>query len=260
MTKSPQTRGFTLVELLVACSVVAILASLTFSVANSAKERAGQARVTTNLRQVTVAMLAFAGENDGRLPGTEGLGLEAGVQDMFVPGEGKGGWGDPRARLGYWVAPYCGVKVEAGASVIPGFSDPLWVSAMKTQRKDLMGTLDKRKWAVSLAVNPVCKKQQFPELTEDFQPFGTSGANGGKDGVPNGTSPKSLATVATVIPPSRVWCLTQADQDLPKVSHIQASSLNASLPKPLFKRNRVTSFFDGSVRLVSVTADMRGPL
>jgi prepilin-type N-terminal cleavage/methylation domain-containing protein len=260
MTTSPKTRGFTLVELLVCMSILAVLATLTFNAATAVRERAAQARVTTNLRQVTVAMLAFAGENDGRLPGMEGLGLEAGVQDTFVPGEGKGGWGDPRARLGYWVAPYCGVVMNGSASVIPGFSDPLWVLAMKKQRNDLMATANGRKWAVSLALNPICKKQHFPELAADFQPFGTSGANGGKDGVPNGTAPKTLATVAVTIPASRVWCLTQADQQLPNVSNIQASSLNASLPQPLFKRNRVTSFFDGSARLVPVETDMRRPL
>lgn len=61
-------RGFTLIELLVVIAIVAILAAILFPVFITAKERGRQARCLANLRQLTLAVRAYADDNDGRTP------------------------------------------------------------------------------------------------------------------------------------------------------------------------------------------------
>lgn len=56
-------RGFTLVELMVAIVIVAVLASLAVVVARKGMERARQAKALSSLRQVTSANLAYSVEN-----------------------------------------------------------------------------------------------------------------------------------------------------------------------------------------------------
>lgn len=65
--------GFTLVEMLVAIAVIAILCVLIFTGA-SAVQRAGKnAESISNLRQLHLVAQAFSADNDGRLPPVAGL-------------------------------------------------------------------------------------------------------------------------------------------------------------------------------------------
>jgi len=68
--KSLCVRGFTLVELLVVISIIAILAALGFSGVNAAVTKAQMTECLSNMRQIGVAMQLFAGDNEGTLPGT----------------------------------------------------------------------------------------------------------------------------------------------------------------------------------------------
>ncbi|HEY3284168.1 MAG TPA: DUF1559 domain-containing protein [Armatimonadota bacterium] len=66
-------RGFTLVELLVVVSIVAVLAGLLMPALGSARESARTAGCTSNLRQLGQAMVLYGREWDGRFP----AGLDA---------------------------------------------------------------------------------------------------------------------------------------------------------------------------------------
>jgi len=60
-------RAFTLIELLLVITIILILAALMFPVFGSLKERARRTKCLNNLHQLTIAWLAYAGDNKGDL-------------------------------------------------------------------------------------------------------------------------------------------------------------------------------------------------
>jgi len=59
-------RGFTLIELLVVIAIISILAGLLFPVFVQAREQGRQAVCLNNIRQLAMAILMYAEDNDGR--------------------------------------------------------------------------------------------------------------------------------------------------------------------------------------------------
>jgi len=61
-------RGFTLIELLVVIAIIAILAAILFPVFAKAREKARQASCASNLKQLALGALMYAGDYDDTLP------------------------------------------------------------------------------------------------------------------------------------------------------------------------------------------------
>jgi prepilin-type N-terminal cleavage/methylation domain-containing protein len=65
---SPVRAGFTLVELLVVITIIAVLAALIFVMVGKTREKAKAIVCINNLRQIGSALAAYAADNDGVMP------------------------------------------------------------------------------------------------------------------------------------------------------------------------------------------------
>ena len=70
-------RAFTLIELLVVIAVIALLMAILIPVLRSARERAQRVVCLSNLRQLTLAWVAYAEDNDGKLVYGSAFGNQA---------------------------------------------------------------------------------------------------------------------------------------------------------------------------------------
>lgn len=70
MKHSRQSRGFTLVELLVVIGIIALLISILLPSLNRAREQANRIKCASNLRQIGQSIQIYANENKGAFPRT----------------------------------------------------------------------------------------------------------------------------------------------------------------------------------------------
>jgi prepilin-type N-terminal cleavage/methylation domain-containing protein/prepilin-type processing-associated H-X9-DG protein len=64
--------GFTLVELLVVIGIISVLIAVLLPALNKARESARQVQCLSNMRQISIAIISFAGEHNGMMPGAGG--------------------------------------------------------------------------------------------------------------------------------------------------------------------------------------------
>jgi prepilin-type N-terminal cleavage/methylation domain-containing protein/prepilin-type processing-associated H-X9-DG protein len=85
-------RGFTLVELLVVIGIIAGLIAILLPALARAREAARTVACASNIRQIGVATLAYAGRSQGFLPVTVlGPGLTGGLPESAIWGSSQGG-------------------------------------------------------------------------------------------------------------------------------------------------------------------------
>jgi len=86
-------RGFTLIELLVVIAIIAILAATLFPVFVKAREKAYMTTCISNQRQLSLALLAYAQDNEQTLPLPDGwiaaTGLTSDAKVFQCPASGK---------------------------------------------------------------------------------------------------------------------------------------------------------------------------
>jgi prepilin-type N-terminal cleavage/methylation domain-containing protein len=68
----PKSAGFTLIEVLVVITIIAIIAALSFSMLPKIMRRAKGAEVMQNMRQIAPMFMAYAGDHASKLPPANG--------------------------------------------------------------------------------------------------------------------------------------------------------------------------------------------
>ncbi|AHF90362.1 N-terminal cleavage protein [Opitutaceae bacterium TAV5] len=208
--------AFTLIELLTVIAIIGILAAIIIPVVGKVRESARRAQCVSNLRQIANAVLLFADDHRGILPGgikdkDNHLGL-AGGQTAWV---NRNNWN----MLGAHIADYLGTRLPEDASpvLMPAFVCPSFVS----KYSDLAAQTN----AVVYAVNT----SSLIEGNSDSRPFGNSN---------NRTAALRIEQI-----PDRSRTLMLRDSDKKKTTD---ASWNCP-PEPVHGNLRNGVYFDGHV-------------
>ena len=102
--------GFTLVELLIVISVMAVLIGMLLPAINAVRESARTTKCLNNLRQITLATFAYTNDNDNHLPmavsgydaesrGYEGQTLGSKIAPYLDAQDANSGWSVPSSKI-----------------------------------------------------------------------------------------------------------------------------------------------------------------
>ncbi|MBC2601142.1 type II secretion system protein [Puniceicoccus vermicola] len=110
----PSTAGFSIIELLTGIAVIAILFGITLATIDNVRKRANSTQCQSNLRQIGLAVLSFANENDGQLPGKRINSGQAGLSASQPAYVSINSWN----RLATHLAPYLGYTLPDDGSAV----------------------------------------------------------------------------------------------------------------------------------------------
>jgi prepilin-type N-terminal cleavage/methylation domain-containing protein/prepilin-type processing-associated H-X9-DG protein len=104
-----KSKGFTLIELLVVIAIIAILMAILMPALNRAREQGKRASCLSSLKQLQLAWIAYAGDNDDRIVNGEAENGTAGI--CTTPTSGR------HAHEKWWVGTDCASDYMTGGKL-----------------------------------------------------------------------------------------------------------------------------------------------
>jgi prepilin-type N-terminal cleavage/methylation domain-containing protein len=223
MKRSPsRARGFTLVELLVTLTIVAVLAALSFAGASLFMKRAAAVEDASTLRQISACINMYAADNNDYLPGPLFTG-QTPVFNKSLSTNIK-----EYRRLAECFAPYLGKQDPKSGEVITGMTSS-WQKTPDQQN------------------SPAFFMQQKLPMGEGttFQcPWGKPAPAAAEERIP-----MKLQAVLSQPLASRTWAMTELDQLHPEIG--TADWKSRIPPQMIHGDYRLALYFDGSVGKVN---------
>ncbi len=217
-SKPSRIRGFTLVELLVTLTIIAVLAALSFAGASLFIKRAAAAKDASTLRQISACINMYASDNNDYLPGPLFTG-QTPVYNKSLSSNIK-----EYRRLAECFAPYLGKQDPKSGEVITGMTSS-WQKTPEQQN------------------SPAFYMQQKLPMGEGttFQnPWGKPAPAVSEERVP-----MKLQTVLSQPLASRTWAITELDQLHPDIG---TADWKLRVPAQMIHGDhRLALYFDGSV-------------
>jgi len=175
---TPVCRAFTLVEVLALLAVLVILLALLFPTFSSWLALGKQNRCVSNLRAIGSAIHAYAGDNNGRLPGPG--------PNAILAQYSRGNFNDPR-QISHFLLPYFGLSRDTtpatGTQRVAQFLCPAALEIMSED--DLASGICYGKVATRYngehIVIPNQRTLADGQVVEDYQPFGARSGGGPAD-------------------------------------------------------------------------------
>jgi len=184
-------RAFTLVELLAAIAIIAIIAALLLPVLARGKEKAYRTQCASNLKQLGIGVQLYADDHGDQLPGP----LWAGLYDTYN--------NQLTTRMPYYIATYLGMPAPSSQpqtlmvarcpSAVQHWQNPGAIAPMSVDKP--------LSYLVTLKLTNASSGRVI-------YPFGYPSASG-TGGRGTNAIPKRLKEITT---PSVVWAMTDADQ------------------------------------------------
>jgi prepilin-type N-terminal cleavage/methylation domain-containing protein len=227
MNHSPRqsASAFTLLELLVVISIIALLAGILIPVVGSVRDNADSTKCAANLRQVGIAMINYSSDNDGKLPGP----LVEGQRGRWKESGGKG-------QLVKIMEKYLDTpadKQNTPKDKQSVMTCPAWARVMKDEEapvyvmnfEDLLVDYD----------NAV----PWGNLNESREPIKRTVLNTWRE-----TLGEKRQNDSENVNLTKLWAMKDADQEDFQNSQRQPDSLDKMAKKPVHGDHRNTLFYD----------------
>lgn len=222
-------KAFSLIEVLVALFVIAILATLIVSVVGRVKAKAHDVTCVSNLRQIGLGIAAYTQEHSYRLPGP--LLPTQGPRYNKVNGEDA-------AYLASYIAEYIGIP-KAQSGPLPTLSEARIMAGL-----------------FSCPAFEEANTDNFPNtyfMRWKISELGTSKAPWGNYGTSTPRIPMNLLAISDVINPATTWAMCDLDQLCPD---LPAESWVHRVPEQMVHgHSRNALYFDWHVGKISETGE-----
>lgn len=238
-------RAFTLIELLTVIAIIGILAAIIIPVVGKVRQTASKATMTSNLRQIGVAVASFAADNRDSMPGRYVRGTDAGGwNDSYSLGTGQNAYmnysgtgTEPRSAI--QSIDQMGRYISRAAMTVDGVGK-LYCSILESPAFATNRTPRTFPTSVELGVKIMNRSGAF------VYPFGNKSTAAGS---------MRYSQLSTAFDTSRRWMVVEVDKTTPAEIDptIKSAGWYGDLPdKPVHGSGWLAVFFDGHVDMLKV--------